>query len=85
MGIVVAAARHPPFPRNPPLVVQVGEGTALSPLASATTVTTSHQLHLLELAYSHHNRHVQAGGGTSLLDDTLELENGSGNCQKYMH
>ena len=81
----VATARHPPCPVNPPLFIQADRGTVLLYLATTTTITTRHHLHPLVLTYSHCNRHAQASRGTSLPDDTLELGNGRGNYQKYMH
>ena len=85
MDIAITTVYCPLYTGNLPLFIQDGRGTATSSLATTTTVTTSHQLHPLGIAYSYHKHHVQAGGGTSFSDDALELENGRGNCQKYMH
>ena len=43
-------------PVNPPLFAQAGIGTPSLSLATTTSVITSHQIHLLGLAYSHYNQ-----------------------------
>ena len=68
--------------RNPPLFVQAGIGTASLSLATITSVAASHQLHLLGIAYSHHN---QAGAlyGGGVCPSPLKSNKVQGSSRPY--